>query len=372
MSTHGRTAHGAVSDVGPAPVEQRVASARAPTIVDLAASAGVSKATVSRVLNGSSRVAPETRLRVLAAIDALGFQVNRAARSLRTSRTGLVGVLVPIISVFGRIVEELDHELASVGSSMLLTASRRRQPERDLDAIGILVGRGVDALVLAPSHDSSVPLATLLRQVRTPIVLLDREVEGVVADSVHVDQGPGISGAVEHLVAQGRRRIGLLSRDQKTRPGRQILRHYRDQVERHALPTDDGLIQGFDDLDRQTARDGVDALLAAGADAIISTGTMEHTTTVLERLSTLGLAVPRDVALVVYGYVGPFMGTDQTLPTVAYPVDAIARATFGALMERLRDPGRPPSVVVVPNLFVPPSPAQRRAARPVRRSRPRR
>jgi DNA-binding LacI/PurR family transcriptional regulator len=304
---------------------------------------------------------------VLASIDALGFQVNHAARSLRTSRTGLVGVLVPIISVFGRIVEELDHELASIGSSMLLTASRRRQPERDLDAIGILVGRGVDALVLAPSHDSSPQLAALLRQVRTPIVLLDREVEGVLADAVHVDQGPGISGAVEHLVAQGRRRIGLLSRDQKTRPGRQILRHYQEQVARRDLPTDDGLVQEFDDLDRQTARDGVDALLAAGADAIIATGTMEHTTTVLEQLSTLGVGVPRDVALVVYGYVGSTMGTDQTLPTVAYPVDAIARATFAALTERLRGTTRPPSVVRLPNLFLAPAPVARRSTDAVKR-----
>jgi hypothetical protein len=62
------------------------------------------------------------------------------------------------------------------------------------------------------------------------------------------------------------------------------------------------------------------------------------------------------------------MGTDQTLPTVAYPVDAIAQATFGALMERLRDPGQPPRVHVVPNLFVPPSPAQLRPAQPVMRS----
>ena len=152
--------------------------ARAPTILDLAATAGVSKATVSRVLNGSPRVAPETRTRVQAAIDDLGFQVNRAARSLRTSRTGLVGMLVPVISVFGRIVEELDRELAEAGVSILLTASRRRQPERDLEGIEILRAQGVDALVLAPSHDSDPVLARALAGVRTPVVLLDREVPG--------------------------------------------------------------------------------------------------------------------------------------------------------------------------------------------------
>ena len=268
-------------------------SARPPTILDLAAAAGVSKATASRVINDSPAVAPETRTRVLAAVDELGFQVNRAARSLRTSRTGLVGVLVPVISVFGRIVEELDPQLAEAGLSILLTASRRRQPELDLDGIEVLVGRGVDALVLAPSNDRDPDLPRVLGSIRIPIVLLDREVEGLDADLLLVDQRPGIDGALDHLLGEGRRRIGLLTRDEKTRPGRQILVSYAEGVRRSGVSADDALVQEFDDLDRGTARDGVDALLETGADAIISTGTMEHTATVLERLAERDLAVPR-------------------------------------------------------------------------------
>jgi LacI family transcriptional regulator len=329
-------------------------SLRPPTILDLAAAAGVSKATVSRVLNGSERVAPETRARVMGAIEQLGFQVNLAARSLRTSRTGLIGVLVPVISVFGRIVEELDHDLADAGISMLLTASRRRQPERDIEAIEVLVGRGVDALVIAPSHDTSPELARALHAVRAPIVLLDREVPGLDTDAVHVDQGPGIGGAMDFLVGDGRHRIGLLTRDGTTRPARQIQERYHEHRQRLGLPSDPLLVRTFDDLDRQTGRDGVDALLASGAEAIISTGTMEHTTIVLERLTELGVAVPRDVALVVYGYLGSAMGAGSGLPTVAYPVDRIARATFELLAPRLAGSDLPPHVAVVPNLFVAP------------------
>jgi LacI family transcriptional regulator len=332
---------------------------RAPTILDLAASAGVSKATVSRVLNGSPGVAPETRTRVEAAIDDLGFQVNRAARSLRTSRTGLVGMLVPVISVFGRIVEELDRELAEVGASILLTASRRRQPERDIDGIEMLRAQGVDALVLAPSHDRDPGLAEALAAVRTPVVLLDREVPTVSADALHVDQRPGISGALEHLVAEGRRRVGLLTRDDKTRPGRQILASFQVASERLGLQTDAGLIAEFDDLDRRTARRGVDALITAGADAIISTGTMEHTATVLERLTERHVAVPRDLGLVVYSYVGGSTMGSLRLPTVAYPVDLIAQATFRLLQPRLAGEDVPPRLEVVSNVFVPPPPPDR-------------
>jgi LacI family transcriptional regulator len=331
-------------------------ASRPPTILDLAAAAGVSKATVSRVLNGSERVAPETRDRVLEAIDRLGFQVNQAARSLRTSRTGLIGVLVPVISVFGRIVEELDRDLADAGVSMLLTASRRRQPERDIESIEILVGRGVDALVLAPSHDTNPDLARALRSVRAPIVLLDREVPGLSTDAVHIDQSPGIGGAMRYLVAEGRTRIGLLGREGTTRPARQIQQSYQQHRRRLDLPADRSLVRTFDDLDRRTGRDGVDALLASGADAIISTGTMEHTALVLERLGELGVAVPRDIALVVYGYLGTVMAAGSALPTVAYPVDRIARATFELLMPRMSGSDVPPRIELVPNVFVPPRP----------------
>jgi LacI family transcriptional regulator len=355
MSTRRATpwsASEAAADVGVRPL---VLTDRAPTILDLAAAAGVSKATASRVLNGSPRVAPETRLRVQAAIDELGFQVNRAARSLRTSRTGLVGMLVPVISVFGRIVEELDRELADAGVGILLTASRRRQPERDLEGIEILRAQGVDALVLAPSHDTDPVLASALSMIRTPVVLLDREVPGIAADALYVDQHPGIGGALEHLVGEGRRRIGLLTRDDKTRPGRQILAAYHQAAARLGLREDPALVAEFDDLDRRTARDGVDALLEAGADAIVSTGTMEHTATVLERLTERRLAVPRDLGLVVYGYVGGSTMGSLRLPTVGYPVDLIAQATFRLLQPRLAGSDVPTRVEVVPNVFIPPA-----------------
>jgi LacI family transcriptional regulator len=327
---------------------------RAPTIVDVAAAAKVSKTTVSRVLNGEPRVAEDTREQVLRAMADLGFQVNQGARSLRTRSTGLVGVLVPVISVFGRIVEELDAELATVGQAMLLTASRRRQPDRDITSVELLVARGVDALLIAPSDDHDPALLQALQAIRTPIVLLDREVPGLAADALTVDQEPGIAEALRYLAASGRRRVGLLTRDDRTRPAREIQASYRRQRDALGLEAEAGLIAEFDDLDRRTARDGVDKLLAAGADSILSTGTMEHTATVLERLTELHISVPRDVGLVVYGYLGGTMTPWTGLPTVAYPVDAIAHAAFQLLRGRLDGVGGPPRVEVVPNRFVVP------------------
>jgi len=290
---------------------------------------------------------------VLEAISQLGFQVNQAARSLRTSRTGLVGFLVPIISIFGLIVEELDHDLADEGISILLTSSRRRKPERDLDALETLVGRGVDALILAPSDDRSPALAAFLRSVRTPVVLLDREVRGLRCDTVLIDQGPAIDGAIQHFVGLGHRRIGLLTRDRKTRPGREIIDRFHEACARHGAETRPEFVVEFDDLDREAGRDGVDRLLEAGVDAILGSGTMTHTTGILERLGERGIRVPSDVSLAVYGAYGP--ASEYTgLPTVAYPIEAIARATGRLLLARLASSTAPPRVEVVQTAFVNP------------------
>jgi LacI family transcriptional regulator len=332
-------------------------SPRTPTILDIAQAAQVSKATVSRVLNGSPRVDPRTRTRVLEAISAAGFQVNRAARSLRTNRTGVVGFLVPVISFFGLILEAMDAQLADEGIAILLASSRRRDPERDPDAIETLVGRGVDALVLAPAADRSAALSNYLRSIRLPIVLLDREVRGLQCDALLVDQGPGIHGALEHLARLGRKRIGLVTRDQKTRPGRQIIARYREGCARLGLPGSPELVAEFGDLDPQVGREGVDRLLEAGADALIASE-MTHTASILERLGEHRLRVPDDLPLVVYGQLGTSSNEHTSLPTVAYPIDEIARLTARLVLTRLAGSDSPPRVELVKTLFIDPSRVQ--------------
>jgi LacI family transcriptional regulator len=327
-------------------------STRPPTIIDLAAHAGVSKSTVSRVLNDSPLVTVSTRDRVLAAVSDLGFQINHAARSLRTSRTGLIGFLVPVISIFGLIVEALDTELAVDGFSILLTSSRRRAPERDLDGIEMLVGRGVDALVLAPSNDQSPELAAFLERIRTPIVLLDRELPDLAADMLLVDHAPGIRGALESLLASGRSRIGILTRDRKTRAGRAIIEAWEAETARLGASAGAELVAAYDDLDRRAGREGVDRLLAAGVDAIVSTGTMEHTASVLGRLGELSIRVPNDLSLVVYGYLVPPMREHLGLPTIAYPVEEVAAATRQLLLRRLDQPEAAPLSSSVPTIFI--------------------
>ncbi len=324
---------------------------RAPTILDIAEAAGVSKTTVSRVLNGSVAVAPETRTRVRDAISRLGFQVNLAARTLRTSRTGLVGLLVPVISIFGLIVEALDEHLAEHGLGILVTSSRRRDAARDIDAVETLVGRGVDALVLAPSDDRSPELARYLRTLNTPIVLLDREVRGLHSDAVLVDHGPALLAAVRGLAAEGRRSPGLITRDDRTRPARELVAGFRAACAAAGLAPSKCHVAQFVDLDQQAAQAGVDDLLGRKVDAIIATGGLTLTTGILERLTRRGVSVPGQVAVVSWGHVGA-EPAETSLPTIAYPVDDVARSTARLIVGRVQGSTAPPRVEVAQTRFV--------------------
>ena len=200
---------------------------RTATIFDIAREAGVSKTTVSRALTGSSNVAPETLTRVLDAATRLDYRVNVAARSLRTARTFLVGLLVPAISndIFGRIAEVIEQDLRRNGMGLLIVSSGW---EADGERVGLesLRSRGVDALVVSLVSDRDKRTVADLRSFHRPIVLLDRELRtGVNADHVFVDHRKGVSEALEHLLGLGHRRIAIATIALSVGPGAKHRRH---------------------------------------------------------------------------------------------------------------------------------------------------
>lgn len=179
---------------------------RGPSMHDVAARAGVSHQTVSRVLNGFEGIRPGTKDRVLAAIADLGYRRNVAARSLATGRSQAVGVLIPNTPDFGPTSSffAVERALRDAGFQALSTATANDAESVD-EALDFLFGRSIEALVLmAPTravldqadvHASDVPVAYLLTgDDRRPW-------------SISVDQGQGVRLAIEHLVTMGHTRI---------------------------------------------------------------------------------------------------------------------------------------------------------------------
>jgi LacI family transcriptional regulator len=321
---------------------------REATILDVAREASVSKTTASRVLNGSPNVAPATKARVLDAVSRLDYRVNTAARSLRTTKSLLVGLLVPAISndVFSRIAEVLEQELRRDGVGLVI-ASSGWETEGERLALESLVARRVDALVISLVDDRDPHLGAVLTAIKRPIVLLDREVRGVLADMVLTDQRSGIRMALEHLSSLGHRSVGIATLSSDVRPGREAAAAFATFVARLGLESVDEVVVSYDRIDRRSGWNIADRTLAGGATAILCCVPNSVTAGVLEYLDRHGFSVPEDVSVIAFDESELASVKPPQLTVISRPIDDLSRFASRMVKSRLADPGLPPRVEVV-------------------------
>lgn len=212
-------------------------------MVHVAARAGVSLKTVSRVVNGEPDVAEPTVSRVQAAIEALGFRRNDAASHLRrghtTASVGLVlmDVANPFYSALTRAVEEV----ARRHDFLVLAGSSDEDVARERHLAAALCARRVDGLLVVPAGTDQSYLAPEVRA-GTPVVFVDRPGTGLKADAVLVDNAGGVRAAVEHLAAHGHRRIAFLGDNPAIYTARERLRGYREAMAARGRSPDDRLV----------------------------------------------------------------------------------------------------------------------------------
>jgi LacI family transcriptional regulator len=216
-----------------------------PTMKDVAALAGISIKTVSRVVNGVSTVDPELVARVHEAARKLGYRPNLTASNLRRrdGRTATIGMLVedaanPFSAALMRAVEDVARERGV----LVLFGSLEEDPARERELVGAFLDRRVDGLVMVPAGRDQSYLVTE-QQAGTRFVFVDREPGLLNADAVVSDNRQGAITAVEHLLAHGHRRIGYLG-DQITIPtAAQRFDGYRHALEFARIPLDPALVR---------------------------------------------------------------------------------------------------------------------------------
>lgn len=183
------------------------------TMRDVAALAGVSIKTVSRVVNDEPGVAEQVRMRVQDAVGRLDYRHHLAASNLRRGggRSGLIGALLQDVgnSFSAALLRSLEDAARARGTA-ILSASLDEEPERERTLVHDLVTRRVDGLVLMPSTTRQDYLSSEVRA-GMPVVFVDREPRGIAADSVTVENVEGAVMGTEHLLAQGHRRIACLT-----------------------------------------------------------------------------------------------------------------------------------------------------------------
>jgi LacI family transcriptional regulator len=195
---------------------------------EVAERAGVAVSSASRVVAGHQDVSPRMVARVRAAIEELGYEPNVLAQSLRRGSTMCIGILMRDISspLFGEIVLGAEVALQEAGYSTLLTNSHGRG-EVDAAQIGLLRRRRVDGMLLSLADEDEPDTLVELRRGKQPFVLLDRVLpDDLAASAVLSDHEGALRASVEHLVALGHRRIGLVCGPLSLRPGRESKRAF--------------------------------------------------------------------------------------------------------------------------------------------------
>ncbi len=304
-------------------------SRRSPTMHDVAARAGVSHQTVSRVLNGFESVRPVTRDRVLAAITELGYRRNLAARTLATNRSRAIGVLAPAVSEYGptSTVQAIEVAARAAGYHPLVTSTTSDR-ESILASLGFLLDQAVEALVvIAPQQRVLVAIDEL--ELTVPIMTL-QSLRVDSATAISVDQARGARRAVQHLIVLGHRRIQHLSGPEELFEATARREAYQ------AAMVDAGLAALPVIVGDWTAEAGMRAATAIEPDATaVFSGNDQMALGLISGLAALGRRVPEDVSVIGFDDVPEARFYLPALTTVRQDFETIGRVAIESLIRQV-------------------------------------
>jgi len=326
------------------------------TIRDVAARAGVSLGTASRVLSGNPATSPDARTRVTEAATALGYRPNAQARSLRSTRTHVLGLLVSDVrNPFFADIAHAAEQAALDADYVSLLGNANENVEQQDRYIETFLTQRVDGVVLAPQGPSAT-LEMLLTS-RMPVVFVDRKVDGFDVASVTTDSRHGVDEAVAHLVAAGHRRIGYIGGPQSISTGRDRHDAFIAALRRHDVAVDQELIT-FGDFRLASGTEAAERLLALSerptallaADNLMAEGA-------LTTIRGQGLRVGADVEVIAFDDIEWFEHMDPPISVIAQDAGAVGRCAVELLLRVIA--GDEPESVVLPTKFIDRSGASR-------------
>ncbi|MCF0092453.1 LacI family DNA-binding transcriptional regulator [Micromonospora sp. NPDC049114] len=302
-------------------------TAQRPTLEAVAARAGVSRATVSRVVNGSTTVAEPIREAVNRAVAELGYVPNLAARSLVTQRTDSIALVMPEAAtrvfsddqVFPGIIRGVSQELEAADKQLVLMLAGSPAGHQRVERY--TTGRHVDGVLFASLHGAD-PLPGTLARLGIPVVVSGRPLGDVPVPYVDVDHVGGVTTAVRHMIDGGRRRIATIAGPQDMVAGIERLIGYRETVAAAGLPE----LIAVGDFTRESGAAAMDRLLTDHPDldgVFAASDLMAHAA--LRTLRAAGRRVPEDVAVIGFDDIETAAYTEPPLTTVRQPIVELGR-----------------------------------------------
>ena len=327
--------------------EPRLMRKRIPTLEMVASRAGVSRATVSRVVNGVSTVAPEAVERIQQAIEELNYVPNRAARSLASNRTGAVALVVPETTVkvfsdpfFGSVVQGIAMALAETDYTlnMIIESESNAGKTRRY-----LMGGNVDGALIVSHHTGDRSYSELLEAL--PMVFAGQPMEDTTgATAIDVDNVDSARAAVDYLIAHGRRRIATITGPTDMRPGIDRAEGWRQALEAAGLEPGPRFAGDFTlDGGARAARELIDS--GRPFDAIFAANDL-MAMGAYPVLRKAGLTIPGDVAVIGFDDSPASQTADPPLTTMRQPMIELG-AQMARQLLRMMNGETPPQLTVL-------------------------
>jgi len=306
-----------------------------PSINEVAQHAGVSIATVSRVLNNTKPVSAETRKRVEEAVATLGYHLNAAGRSLAKAQSLTLLVLVPDFSnpFYGQIVQGVESVTREQGYRIMLSDSSGGVAGVG-SAVASLYNRLVDGVISLEHLDEGGELIAQIREL--PWVSCSEFLPGAGVPYVSIDHGQAAIDAVQYLINKGHRRIALIAADESYRWARLRREGYEKALKRAKLPVDPALIRTASSTDYEAGSQAASGLLALydPPTAIFAVSDTLAIGTV-KALRRGGRRVPEEVAVVGFDDLPLSAVFEPALTTISQPMRELGAAAAQMLLQRL-------------------------------------
>jgi LacI family transcriptional regulator len=322
-----------------------------PTIYDVARAAGVSIATVSKVINNTGRISDKTRKKVHKVMEELRYQPSIVASALTGKRMNTIGLLIkdlanPFFAEVARAVEDRGQEL---GFSVVM-CSTDNDSDKEAGYIALLKQKKVDGIIVAAGFRNETMLRELIRE-NFPVALISQEIPELAIDSVSVDDYQGGYQVTDHLISLGHRHIAMIAEDGRSSFGR--IRGYRQALEDAGIPFDElrlirceaSVEEGYrnggyflDSLKPLTAIFASNDLLAVG---------------VMKAARERGIRIPDDLSVVGFDNTILAAFVDPPLTSVAQPIQDMGRQVVDCLVQRIEGEHKlKQRVVLLPELVI--------------------